>query len=112
VGTGPPRGPERAERYEGPDAPVQLTTSDAEVIAFSGLPDSILVTAHVQDAIVTLTDELGRDGYPIRVPAGTTVETRIARRRVVARAVAAGGLLTVVGRYWDRPPAGAAPREL
>jgi hypothetical protein len=91
--------------------PVALTTSDAEVVKFSGVPDSILLAAHAQDAIVTLTDELGRDGYPIRVPAGTTVETRIARRRVVARSVAAGGLLTVVGRYWDRPAAEVAPAE-
>lgn len=88
-----------ATHYEGTDGAVTLGATDAEIIRFSGVPDTITLSAFVQDALVTLTDDLGRDGHTIRIPAGTPVEAPVQRRVVVAREVAAGALLHVVG-YW------------
>lgn len=87
--------------YEATNGTITLTATDAEIIVFSGVPDRIVLSAFAQDALVTLTDELGRDGYTQRIPAGTPTEAPVQRRRVVARQVAAGALLGVVG-YFSR----------
>lgn len=110
---GRPLGPpaavaEKYDRYDGTDGFVAVADTDTEVIVFSGKPDNIVLTARVGDALVTLTDRVGREQAEIVVLAGATVETRISRERVVARErVAAGGAeLAVIGK-WAAPPEAA-----
>jgi hypothetical protein len=88
-----------APYYEGTNGTVALTAADAEIIVFSGLPDQIVLSSFVQDALVTLTDEHGRSGYVMRIPAGTPVTAPVRRRRVVARESAIGSVLGVVGYF-------------
>lgn len=88
-----------APYYEGTPGTLTLTADDVEQIVFSGLPDQIVLSAFSQDALVTLTDEHGRSGYTMRIPAGTPVTAPVRRRRVVARWVAAGALLGVTGYF-------------
>jgi hypothetical protein len=96
--------PERFERYESNEAFFDLPDTDTEVFVFGGRPDTIELTARVADALVTLTDRIGRGAHELIVLAGTTLETKISRERVVARerAAAGGSQLFVVGK-WAQP---------
>jgi len=95
---------ERFERYESSEGFVAVPDADGEIFVFGGRPDTIVLTARVADALVTLTDRIGRGAHELVVLAGETVDTRISRERVIARErVAAGGSeLFVVGK-WAEP---------
>jgi hypothetical protein len=99
---GPP--PAAALKYERIDGPATLTTAgdtDALLFAFSGRPDSILLSAQAFGALFTLTDRLRRESTVILVPAGESIETYVARDTVLVRnAVAASNaLVTCVGKW-------------
>jgi hypothetical protein len=64
---------------------VTVTNTDAEVLAFSGYPDSIILAAQAFGVIFTLQDFMQREITEILVPAGNVVETYQRARRVMAR---------------------------
>jgi len=94
--------------YESLATSTTLGDTDAEIGRFSGVPDSIVLTASANGALVTLRQR-GREGNTtIRVLAGETVETHIAADVVVARNAVAlsNAVLSVVGKWAARlrPP--------
>lgn len=80
---------------------VSLGTLDADVLAFSGFPDSIEVLVLDNAAIVTLTDGVNRESDPVRVPAGTWYDSQMRARKVRARNETAGlvARVQVIGKW-------------
>jgi hypothetical protein len=96
---------ERFERGEGTAGEVTLGDTDAEIITFSGKPDTIFVQARTFGAIIRMTDRLGRgslDGHVIH--AGENFETHYAAERIIARNLTAGSnaLLSVFAKWAER----------
>jgi hypothetical protein len=104
MGGAPAMTVEKYERYESTVGFVAVADDDAEVITFSGRPDSIVLHALVANCLVTLTDRLNRQTHVIPVGIGETIETHVAAERVLARENVAGGgaTLSVVGK-WAEP---------
>lgn len=100
----PPAAPELYERIESPGVETTLGDTDAEVFTFSGRPDSIVLSARTNGALVTLVDELNRNTHPISILAGTTIETHVRARRVIARNLVGGSnaALSVHGKWAAR----------
>ncbi len=96
---------ERYERYETTEGLVTVGDADAQIIAFSGTPDSIVLRATTFDALVTLTNRAGQESHEILVVAGDRVETHLSRDRVLARNRVAGSaaLLYVEGKWRPGP---------
>jgi len=110
----PPAAPEKFDRYES-NGETTLADTIADVITFSGRPDSITLQARAFPALVTLTDRLNQETHTILVQVGAPVDTRISRERVRAQNAIAGSnaVLNAVGKWaaWDvnetgpwRPP--------
>lgn len=80
---------------------VSLGTDDADVIAFSGFPDSIEVLVLDNAAVITLTDEQNRESDPVRVPAGTWYASQRRARKVRGRNETAGMVARVqaIGKW-------------
>jgi hypothetical protein len=97
----PPAAPIKYERIDGPADQVTLGDNDAEIFRFSGRPDSIMLSANLFGALFTLTSRLGGEPTVILVGAGETIETFVARDRVLARNAVAGSnsKVTVVGKW-------------
>jgi hypothetical protein len=104
-GVQPPPVLDLYDRYEVMTGATTLGDTDAEVGRFAGTPDSIVLTASANGALVTLRQR-GREGRTaIRVLAGETVETHVAADVVVARNAVAlsNAVLSVVGKWAARP---------
>ncbi len=99
---------EKYERYQSTEGFLAVADTDTEVITFAGRPDSIVLTARVADAIVTLRSRWGSETDEFPVLAGATLETRLSAEVVFARerVAAAGAELFVVGK-WAQPTAPA-----
>lgn len=100
----PPAVAELYERTEGPSAETTLADTDATVFTFSGRPESIVLSARTNGALVRLTDELDRESHSLTVLPNQTVETHIRARRVIARNLVAGSnaALSVIGKWAAR----------
>mgnify|MGYP001610197305 CR=1 FL=1 len=110
-GVAPPPVLDLFDRYEAIATGTTLADTDTEIGRFAGTPDSIVLTASGNGALVTLR-ERGREGRtPIRVLAGETVETHVRADVVVARNAVAlsNAVLSVVGKYAARPQPESVP---
>jgi len=92
---------QRYRRYESTKGYVNVGTSDAEVIDFSGVPDSIEIWVLDNDVLITFVTEEGAANEVIQVNANNFYEPGIVYRRVLARNVTAGlvGRIQVVAKW-------------
>jgi hypothetical protein len=99
-----------AEKYERQHSSGQVTAADtdAELVRFSGQPDTILLTCHENGAVFTLQDRLGRDPTEVLVPADNSIETHFAAEVVLVRNHAAGSNAHVcaIGKWAEEGPRG------
>jgi len=100
----PPAAMLKYERVDGSSAEFTSGDTDTLAFAFSGRPDSILLSARAFPALFTLTSRLGGETTVILVPVNETVETFTARDTVLVRNAIAGSnaLVTVVGRWAEQ----------
>lgn len=99
-------GPAAGIRYERAQGSGQVTAADtiSTLILFSGRPDSIVLTAHENGAIFTLSDKLGRDSVEILLGADASHETFIGYEKVQVRNHAAGSNahVSATGKWAER----------
>ena len=97
----PPAAMLKYERIDG--TPAEFTSGDTDTVAFafSGRPDSILLSVRAFPALFTMTSRLGGESTVLLVPVNETVETFTARDTVLVRNAIAGSnaLVTVVGKW-------------
>lgn len=100
----PGRPPAAALKYERIDGPADVSNApdaDALLFQFSGRPDTITLSAQTFGAIFTLTDRLRRELTVYHVPAGSSIETFVARDTVLVRNAVAASVAIVhcVGKW-------------
>lgn len=101
----------RYERYESTPGEITLADTEAEIIQFSGTPDSIIVHCRGARALFRFTDYEGREESEYPLDTGATVDTRIARPRVFGRNMLAGNVALVhVTGAWAAPYREPEPR--
>ncbi|MGH8908602.1 MAG: hypothetical protein ACRD0K_19410 [Egibacteraceae bacterium] len=101
-------GAEPYEQYQGTVGFVAVADAFAEIIRFTGYPDSITLAARVAAARVRIRDLTGNAVGEFGVNAGSEIETHLTGRIVEAQEVvaAAGAELSVVGKWRDPKAAG------
>ncbi len=82
-------------RYEELTGAAGTGATFALVGLFSGRPDNIDLLATGGDALVTLTDRVGREESSVRLIAGTRYRTSISRERITASNVSDASPATV-----------------
>lgn len=99
----PAPGVEQFRRHEATQGFVTVGDTLADVLRFSGRPDSIEIDCETNDAVIVFTDRARPDEDTITIRAGQSKELRIAAEVVRARNVTAGfaASLQVVGK-WQR----------
>lgn len=92
--------------YETSNAETTLGDTDTEIIRFSGRPDSIVLTARTNGALVTIRQRGREGGTAITVPAGETIETDVRGEIILARNLVAlsNAVLSVQGKWLARGP--------
>lgn len=91
----PPLVGAKFERYEEITAAAGTGGAFTEIGTFSGRPDAIDLVATGGDALVRLTDELGREESSLRLIANVPRETWLSKRRVSASNVSDAAQATV-----------------
>lgn len=97
--------PELLERFESTDGEVTLGDTNADLIIASGTPDKWRVTARAFGAFIVPTNELNQEEDALLVPAGTTIEFYVPRRKLRARNATAASNATVSAEAFFRGPA-------
>ena len=95
---------DKYERYQVVSGAAGTLGALREIGRFSGTPDAIDVLAVGGDALVQFQDQLGQGGSSFRLVAGTTLQTQLSYRMVVAANVidAAQATIFATGK-WANP---------
>ncbi len=98
---------QKFERYEELSGAAGLGGAFADLGLFTGRPDNIDLTVTGGDALIKLTDRVGREESALRVIAGQTRRTHLSRERVLATNVsdAAPATVRATGK-WAEPANG------
>lgn len=104
-GRTPGAAPSAVQKYERAESSALTTlgNTNAELIAFSGHPDTVVLTAQAFGAIFVLQDYMQRTITELHVPAGGTQESFVRARRVMARNAVAdsNAVVFAVGKWAD-----------
>ena len=95
---------QRYLRYEATPGYISLATAAAEVIEFSGCPDSIEIFVLDFAAIISFVNLRGEVNEGIQIEAANFYEPGIVYKTVVARNAVAGSVarIQIVGKWIDR----------
>ncbi len=95
---------EKFERYETITFTLAAVATIQDAGQFSGRPDAIDLFASAAGVDVFLTDELGREESPYRLPATTWIYTSVSKRRIRVQDPTGAGtqVIRAVGKYASR----------